>query len=150
MEILNHRHSAIIVNDLNEMVNFYVALGFRETRRDIETGEFISHMIDVPQAHLLCAKIALKNGYTVELIKYINPVANPKILPTSSASRYSHGLDHLGFTVDNIDEVVKFIVASGGRLISSPMLTNPGLPSRHAYVEDPEGNLIHLAENVYS
>jgi catechol 2,3-dioxygenase-like lactoylglutathione lyase family enzyme len=150
MQILGHRHSALIVEDLDRIVKFYSVLGFKETRRDLEEGEFISHMIGVKNAKLDCAKIALPNGYTLELIKYINPVPAKRERILDTEKRYKFGLDHLGFTVDNIEEVLKVIVQQGGRIISLPKLTNPGLPSIHAYVEDPEGNLIHMAENVKS
>ena len=148
MQILSHRHSAIIVEDLDRMVSFYSAFGFKETRRDMETGSFISHMIGVKGAHLECSKIALQNGYTLELIRYIYPAPVRRDPVLENEKRYKLGIDHLGFTVDDIEEAVNFIVKNGGKMVSSPQLTNPGLPSIHAYVEDPEGNLIHLAQNV--
>lgn len=111
-------------------------------------GDFISHMIGVQDTHLDCSKIALQDGYTLELIRYIYPTLARRDPVIENEKRYKLGIDHLSFTVDDIEEAVDFVVRSGGKMISSPRLTNPGLPSIHAYVEDPEGNLVHLAQNV--
>lgn len=149
MLILSHRHMAIIVEDLDRMAKFYVALGFKETRRDLEQGEFVSHLIGLENAILETAKLALPDGYVIEVIKYLShpPLTKPQST-TDTDRKYYFGYDHVGFTVDNIDEVIKAVLSLGGSLISAPQWTNPGKPSIHAYVADPEGHVIHLAQNV--
>jgi len=149
MRVLGHRHTAIIVENLDQMIRFYVSLGFQEKRRDLEQGDFISHLIALENAVLESAKLALPDGYVIELTKYLShpPLAVPESSP-NGARQYYYGYDHLGFTVDDIDDVIQHILLLGGRLVSEPKWTNPGLPSIHAYVTDPEGHLIHLAQNV--
>ena len=151
MRILGHRHTGIIVNNLEDMASFYVALGFKQTRRDLEQGDFVSHLIGLENSKLETIKLALENGYIIELMKYISH--EPSTRPNEDkfgAPKYFFGYDHIGFTVDNIDEVIERILSLGGDLVSLPMSTNPGLPSIHAYVRDPEENIIHLAQNIYT
>lgn len=149
MTITSHRHTAIIVEDLDSMIEFYTKLGFQQKRRDMETGEFISHLIALENAVLESVKLSLPDGYVIELTKYISHPALVKPKSSSKNKRdYYHGYDHIGFTVDNIETFVELVVSLGGALISTPKWTNPGLPSIHAYVTDPENNLLHIAQNV--
>ncbi len=151
MKILDHRHTGIIVNNLEEMASFYVALGFKQTRRDLEQGDFVSHLIGLENSTLETIKLALENGYIIELMKYISHEPSTRFNDDKfGGPKYFFGYDHLGFTVDNIDEVITRVLSLGGELVSSPKSTNPGLPSIHAYVKDPEKNIIHLAQNIYT
>lgn len=126
------------------VLSFYMKLGFQFERRDQEVGEFISHLIGHPDTRLESAKLRLDDGYRIELIKFIEP-ASPAAPSQIDMARM--GLHHLAFTVSNIHEAIELVVANGGEQISTPMTTNPGLPSTHAYVLDCERNIIHLAEN---
>lgn len=149
MKIIAHRHTAIIVDDIDRMTRFYVALGFRETRRDLEQGEFISHLVALENTVLETVKLALLDGYVIELIKYVSHSPLKRTVPPLNASgSYHYGYDHIGFTVDDINAVIDQVQSLGGALVSSPQYTNPGLPSIHAYVTDPENNIIHLAQNA--
>lgn len=148
MRVLGHRHTAIVVQDIDEMIVFYEALGFVQRRRDREDGEFISHLIGLENMVLESVKLALPDGYVVELIRHISHIAPARPQAPEGYHPAALGLDHLGFTVDDIEAVIAMVVQLGGRVISSPKWTNPGLPSIHAYVLDPEQNLIHLAQNV--
>jgi catechol 2,3-dioxygenase-like lactoylglutathione lyase family enzyme len=151
LKILGHRHTGIIVRDIESMASFYLALGFKQTRRDLEQGDFVSHLIGLENSILETIKLALENGYIIELMKYIShePLNRSNVVESDSP-KYYFGYDHISFTVDNIDEVIARVLSLGGELVSSPKSTNPGLPSIHAYVKDPEKNIIHLAQNIYT
>ncbi len=144
MKITGHRHTAIVVEDMDLVLGFYMKLGFQFERRDQEEGEFISHLIGHPKTRLESAKLRLNDGYRIELIKFIEPKSPAAQSQIDMARK---GLHHLAFTVSNIRETITLVVANGGKQISTPMSTNPGLPSTHAYVLDCERNIIHLAEN---
>ena len=144
MKIIGHRHTAIVVEDMERVLGFYMKLGFRFERRDQEAGEFISHLIGQRGTRLESAKLRLDDGYRLELIKFFAP-ESPAAAGRIDMARM--GLHHLAFTVSNIREAIALVLASGGAQISAPMATNPGLPSTHAYVLDCERNIIHLAEN---
>lgn len=144
MKISGHRHTAIVVEDMDRMLGFYMKLGFQFERRDQEEGEFISHLIAHQGTRLESAKLRLDDGYRIELIRFISPASPPGPAQIDMARM---GLHHLAFTVSNIHEAIALVLANGGEQISTPMATNPGLPSTHAYVLDCERNIIHLAEN---
>jgi len=144
MKIAGHRHTAIVVQDMDLVLGFYMKLGFQFERRDQEEGEFISHLIGHPGTRLESAKLRLEDGYRIELIKFIEPASPDRPRQINMAQL---GLHHLAFTVSDIHEAIRLVVANGGEQISTPKSTNPGLPSTHAYVLDCEGNIIHLAEN---
>jgi catechol 2,3-dioxygenase-like lactoylglutathione lyase family enzyme len=148
VRILGHRHTAIVVENLDKSIEFYVALGFEQRRRDFEEGEFISHLIGIENIVLESAKLALPDGYVIELIQHVSHLPPDRAEVPVGYHPPKFGLDHLGLTVDNLDDVIAKIVSMGGRLITTPKWTNPGLPSIHAYVSDPENNLIHLSQNA--
>lgn len=148
MRILGHRHTAIIVANLDRMIAFYESLGFVTRRRDLESGEFISHLLGLPDIELESVKLALADGYVLELIMHVTHPPPDRPNAPDGFHPATLGLDHVGFTVDDIDAVVAHVVSAGGRVVSTPKWTNPGLPSIHAYVLDPEDNIIHLSQNV--
>ena len=45
MKIISHRHTGLIVNDLDKMLDFYLGLGFELRRRDIEEGSFVNNLV---------------------------------------------------------------------------------------------------------
>lgn len=130
------------------MIAFYVGLGFTLKRRDLEQGEFISHLTGLSNMVMETAKVALPDGYVLELIMHVSHPLPDKAMPPEGYHPPLQGLDHCGFTVDDINEVIAKVVSLGGKVVTTPKWTNPGLPSIHAYVNDPEGNLIHLSQNA--
>ena len=51
-------------------------------------------------------------------------------------------------TVDDIQLMINYITDNGGDLISEPMQSIAGFPALHSYARDPEGNVLHLAQNL--
>ncbi len=145
VSIVGHRHSALVVENIDAVLSFYTRLGFQIERRDLEQGDFISHLIGHPQVRLESAKLRLPDGYRLELIKFFEPGSRSDSRDSDVARL---GFHHLAFTVSNIQEAIAVVLANGGAQISAPRATDPGLPSIHAYVADCEGNWIHLAENI--
>jgi len=58
------------------------------------------------------------------------------------------GVLDIAFTVDDIEAVLKYIIDSGGDLISEPLQAAAGFPAMHSYARDPEGNILHIAQNI--
>ena len=52
------------------------------------------------------------------------------------------------YTVDDFKSVLNYIIDSGGDLISQPMQGAKVFPALHSYTRDPEGNILHIAENL--
>ena len=68
--IKNLRHTGIVVNDLDKCISFYLNLGFYEVSREIENGSYIDKLVGLNDVKLECAKLALKENITLELLKY--------------------------------------------------------------------------------
>ena len=158
MKILGHRHTGIIVNDLDKMLEFYMGLGLALRRRDFEEGPFIDGLLGTDNISLETAKLMLedegvpmKYRFQLELMKIKNKnVETKKVMRDPTKFDFfgiSVGILDIAFTVDDIDSVLRFIVKHGGNLIGEPLMTVAGFPALHCYARDPEGNVLHIAEN---
>ena len=158
MRIIGHRHTGIIVQDFDTMLEFYMGLGLTLRRRDLEEGPFIDKLLNVDGIVLETAKLILEDDrvpvqykFNLELIK----IQNSGVMPPKKSGlqkfdfmeRQSGVLD-IAFTVDNMESVLDYITSHGGDLISAPLKTESGFPALHCYARDPEGNVLHIAQNL--
>lgn len=159
MRILGHRHTGIIVLDLDRMLEFYVGLGLTVRRRDYETGAFIDGLLGTTNVELETAKLMLDDPsiefrfrFQLELMRIVRP-SGAAFQEATTPERFDFlskpaGVLDIAFTVDDIRKVLMFIVANGGKAIGEPLAAFTGFPALHCYALDPEGNVLHLAENV--
>jgi len=160
MRIVGHRHTGLIVRDLDQMVAFYTGLGLTLRRRDKESGPFIDGLLGTHQIELETAKLMLDDEsvefryrFQLELMQ-INSPSPAGAAPSESGAfdflTAPRGVLDIAFTVDDIHAVLDYIVASGGDAIGEPLKAAAGFPALHCYARDPEGNVIHLAQNLSS
>ncbi len=147
--IRNLRHVTLSVANIDSAINFYSALGANLISRDHESGDFISHLIGIPNCSLFSAKLHLADGSRLELMEIINP---PIEKSDENFSTAVLGLHHIAFTVENIADAVDLVKDSGGGLLSKPLRvprehSAHAVPAIHCYVHDPFGNIIHLAQD---
>ena len=159
MKIIGHRHTGIIVNDFDRMLEFYVGLGLVLRRRDFEEGPFIDGLLGTDNILLETAKLMLfdedvpvKYRFQLELMKIKNQEVESKARSENSP-KFNFlgrpiGILDIAFTVDDIDSVLRFIVKHGGNIIGEPLESVAGFPALHCYARDPEGNVLHIAENL--
>ena len=117
--------------------------------REEESGDFISHLIDIPNCSLLSAKLHLADGSRLELMEILEQSLERSDVSGSTAFL---GLHHIAFTVANIADAVELVKDLGGGLVSDPQRvplehSTVAVPAIHAYVHDPFGNIIHLAQD---
>ncbi len=147
--ILNLRHVAICVSDIEYAIRFYTSLGAELKSEDLESGAFISELLQLPNCQLSTCKLHLRDGSRIELMEFKNPL--PINIETAKTMAFL-GLHHIGFTVLDINDSIRIMKLLGGRLISSPQSV-PNNHSKHAvqamhcYASDPFGNIIHLAQD---
>ena len=60
MKILEHRHTGLLVDDLDRMIEFYVGLGLVLKQRDLESGHFIDGLLNTESIVLETAKLILE------------------------------------------------------------------------------------------
>ena len=65
-----------------------------------------------------------------------------------SFSDNENGVLDIAFTVDDIHSVSDYVISHGGGLIGDVMKAAVGYPALHRYLLDPEGNVLHVAENL--
>jgi len=156
MKVLAHRHVGMIVNDFDKMLEFYLGLGFVLRRRDLEQGSSIDALLDTKGILLETAKLVIEDsdnpiGYSFQLelmkIKNTNKDDKSDQIAFDFNARPLGVLD-LAFTVDDISAVGSFIILNGGDLIGEPLKLVGGFPALHCYAQDPEGNVLHLAQNL--
>lgn len=142
--ISNLRHTGIVVNNLDKCLNFYLSLGFDEVSREIETGSYIDNLVGLNNVKLECAKLALNENITLELLKYHSHPYENNDLPRMS-NRV--GCSHIALTVSNILECFNLISQNGGGSINQ-IQTSPNRKVKVVYCYDPEGNIIEVVEEL--
>lgn len=158
MRIIGHRHTGIIVNDIDRMLDFYIGLGFVLRRRDLESGEFVNHLLNSKDRVFDTAKLILPDDripipcqFNLELMRLVDNHEDNSgdfMFDRFDFSERNIGVLDIAFTVDDIEAVLKYIIDSGGDLISEPLQAAAGFPAKHSYARDPEGNILHIAQNI--
>ena len=159
MKVLANRHIGIIVKNFDRMLDFYVGLGLELRRRDIEKGQFVEKLLNTDNIILETAKLILQDEsvpiqyrFNLELMKIVNiePMGSEKQINIGDFDfkQRNIGILDIAFTVDDIYSVIKYITDNGGDLISEPMKSPEGFPAFHSYARDPEGNVLHIAQNI--
>ncbi len=156
MKLLANRHIGILVHDLDSMIDFYIGLGMvlKGYGRMIEQGKFIDTLLNSKGCVLETAKLTIEDDnlpekywFVLELILLQN---NKSSIDTSefNITRIKKGVLDIAFTVDDINTVSNYIVGKGGKLIGGPIKAHTGYPALHCYLQDIEGNVLHIAQNI--
>ena len=85
-------------------------------------------------------RVRLKLGGQTVLIAPTHPHD-----PTATAPSFPYyGLEHIGLTVDNVDEACAELAAKGADVAIGPLTRSPGL--RLAFIRGPEGIMVELVQ----
>jgi catechol 2,3-dioxygenase-like lactoylglutathione lyase family enzyme len=145
-------HVNIVVRDLDRMVGFYRhALGLKETKRVTITGAWVAATVGLPEVHADVVYLDFPSGPRIELIRYNRPPGE-KLIGTERPN--VAGLRHIAFRVDDIDDAVDRLRATGITFLSGGVQQVPdtqvtyagGVRKRLIYFLDPEQNLLELCE----
>ena len=125
-------HIGIMVNDINQSVEFYTTvLGFLILRK-IEMDEFSAVFVE-------------KDGSKIELMEY----RGKNVPKRSKGTELKIGSiplnDHISFSVEDIEDTVIELKNKGVKLELEPMELESGM--KLASFKDPDGVLIELIEN---
>ncbi len=141
MVIKGFNHVGLVVSDLDRAIFFYQnALGLRLTQRQIRNRGPIEKVVGYSDAHLEFALMEFQSGGTLELIYYFSPESIDR--PTQHRSVV--GGSHIGFNVENIDQVFDSIKKYGAKELNPPVEVIPG--KKVCYLQDIDGNWIELIE----
>ena len=142
--IIGADHTGFTVSNLEHSLQFWRdVLGFELSHRPHQTGELASEITGVPGAEI---SIAVLKGYghKIELLEYLAPPdrEQAKLRPCDV------GFVHVALVVDDLDEILKAIAASGWEAAGKPQtLTHgPNAGRRVVYVRDPDGTTIEFMQ----
>ena len=141
MVIKGLNHVGLVVSDLDRAISFYQnALGLRLVQRQVRNKGPIEKVVGYSDAHLEFALMEFQSGGTLELIYYFSPGS----IDRPTLHRSVIGGSHIGFNVENIDEVFESIKKHGGTELNPPVEVIPG--KKVCYLQDIDENWIELIE----
>ena len=163
--ILNLRHFALVVTELEKAIGLYRELGADLKSRDLESGPFIENLLGIPNVVIQTCKMHFNDNSRLELIKFIT---TPNFSTTGQDNYMNletgiekftgdfclrNIMNHIAFTVNDIDKSIKIIQSYGGRLHTKPITSTTehsknAVLAEHAYIFDPFENLLHLAQDL--
>lgn len=171
--ISNVRHVALFVSDIEIGIRLYEKLGADLKSQDLERGTFIETLLGLPNIIIQTCKLHFSDSSRLELICFNSTSRVPPLTPPDSLKEYginpikfdptsshlsknlrlNNNINHIAFTVENIDESINIIQSFGGQLYSGPVINPPehsefAVRAKHAYIFDPFGNLLHLAQEL--
>lgn len=145
--MLHFRHTGLYVENLEKMTAFYKnVFSMKEICAGVRQNDALIHdLFKDDTASVRITKLITDQGKVngkgdmLELLQ----VVDKKFFSYPSLF-YSHGAMHLGFGVDDIDDVVDRLVKAGGQMITA-IHTMPN-DKKCCFCLDPEGNGIELIQ----
>lgn len=144
--MIKFAHTNIISKDWKRLADFYIQVfGCKPVfpERDLK-GTWLDKATNIEDAHIRGIHLALpgydKNPPTIEIFQYDHVIEKSESMPNRK------GYGHIAFRVDDVDEVLKKLLETGGTLLGEVVETeiaNAGY-IRFVYAKDIDGNIIEL------
>ena len=134
-------HNGIVVSDLERAIDFYTnILGLELVDRRERCAGPISQVLGYENAHIKVADVVARDGRVIELVCYLNPVADRR----QTEERSIVGAGHVAFNVDDIDSTFSYLVQNGAKALNAPVVVAIG--KKVCYLQDPFGNWLELIQ----
>ncbi len=133
---LEIRHYGIVVQDLNEALNFYVGLlNFKLISIEQLSGEICSGLLDL-SCGITCYKLQLTPQ---------EPLLELYVLKDTWREPSIRSLNHIAITVENISECFN-IIKNKNLLVSNEIYEISGY--QLFFGKDPDGNRVEFVERI--
>ena len=145
MAIKRMDHVGVVVDDLEAAVAFFVELGLEVegTGPASVEGAWVDRVVGLEGVRVDIVFVRTPDGHSrLELTRFRAPAA----VPPASTTPNTLGLRRLMFAVDDIDEVVARLLATGAELLGE--VAQYEELYRLCYVAGPEGIIVALAEEL--
>jgi catechol 2,3-dioxygenase-like lactoylglutathione lyase family enzyme len=133
----------IVVDDLEAVKAFFVALGMEVEGETTVEGPSVDRLIDLPNVRATLVLLRTPDGHgRIELDKFHTPAAistEPKNAPVNAL-----GIRRIMFAVDDLDAIVARLRPYGAELVGDVVQYEESY--RLCYVRGPEGIIVGLAE----
>jgi len=142
--VINTRHTAFVVEDLEKFILFYQALGLKIISRKFEEGNYIDNLVGLSKTKLEWVKLCLPDNSIIEILKYHSHPDKSNI-KRQAANRI--GCSHIAFSVEKIEKTIEIIINYGG-YVQKGFQISPDGKVKVAYCYDFEGNILEIVENI--
>jgi catechol 2,3-dioxygenase-like lactoylglutathione lyase family enzyme len=144
MNIQRIDHIGVVVNDLAAAKEFFIDFGFTVQGEAEEQSELLDNVVGIQGAESQIVFLqAPNNQLNLELTKFLIPADEP---PAKETSIYSHGIKHIAFVVQNLEDFVAMVKQKGYEVFVDTY--NYEDVYKLCYFRGPEGIIIELAEQL--
>ena len=144
--MLRFDHVGVVVDDLDGVAAFFVALGFERDSGSVVEGETVDRIngLDGVRAEIVMVRTPDRSG-TLELVKYHHPADGhgAHALPPNQP-----GFRHICIEVEGLNAIVDGLREQGLEPVGE--VQDYGNVYRLVYLRGPEGLIVELAENIRS
>lgn len=142
MTIQRLENIGIVVEDLDEVTRFFVALGLTLLAEDTVEGEWVDQVVGLEGVRTRITMLQTPDGQgQLELMQFLSPAARPG---EPGAPPNTLGIRRLAFSVDDIDADVAALRSRGYELRGQVAQYEDAY--RLCYVTGPEGIIVMLAQ----
>jgi catechol 2,3-dioxygenase-like lactoylglutathione lyase family enzyme len=144
--MLRFDHVGVVVDDLDAVTAFFLALGFEHEGRMLVEGDVVDKIngLDGVRAELVMVRTPDGSG-KLELVKYHAPADNEGAHPVPPNRL---GFRHIAIEVNGLDTIVDGLRDTGFETVGE--VCDFEDIYRLCYVRGPEGLIIELAEKIAS
>jgi catechol 2,3-dioxygenase-like lactoylglutathione lyase family enzyme len=136
---------AVVVDDLEAAIAFFKELGMELDGRATVEGDWVDRVVGLHGTKSDIAMMRTPDGHgRLELTRYQHPLAvgpDPRSEPANT-----RGMSRIMFAVDDIDDVVKRLLALGAELVGEIVRYEDEY--RLCYLRGPEGIIVALAQEI--
>lgn len=141
-KLLRMDNMGIVVENLDEVISFFIELGLSLEGRTMVEGEWAGRVTGLGNQSVEVAMMVTPDGHSrLELSRFITP---PTISDHRSVPVNTLGYLRAMFAVSDIDEVLNRLRKHGAQLVGEVVQYENAY--RLCYIRGPEGILIGLAE----
>ena len=135
---------SIVVESLDEVINFFTELGLKLEGRAMVEGEWAGRVTGLGNQQVEIAMMVTPDGHSrIELSRFINP---PTVADHRNAPVNALGYLRVMFTVEDIEDTLARLKKHGARLVGEMVQYENSY--RLCYIRGPENLLIGLAQEL--
>ena len=142
-------HVGVVVNDLDAVAAFFLALGFEREDGGLVEGEWVDQIVglDGVRAEIVFVRTPDGSG-NLELVKYHAPADNTGDTGAHPLPANRLGFRHIAIEVNDLNTIVDRLRDQGFDTVGE--VRDYEGAYRLCYVRGPEGLIIELAEQIAS
>ena len=142
-KVIGYRHTGIIVHDMEKSLKFYKEhLGLEIIQEFTDDSSYINEITNIKNGCAHFIKLKMLDGSVLELLEYPTHRTEPHKL-----SILNVGIAHIALRVYSADEMYKYLVDNGIKVLSKPVLSSEGI-AKVFFCIDPNGLRVELVEMI--